>query len=144
LEEFWKCLKSKFETKKLTLTHIDCSTDSKVILHKFVARFSSACTPLSYEGSSNLRNVYTNLRLSFRGKQLSGENSFDAELIENSIAILERGKAVNLDYLLAEHFNFCYPLLPTVLTKLFNIMISAGHVPLSFCYSSSASSEKYT
>jgi Reverse transcriptase (RNA-dependent DNA polymerase) len=56
-------------------------------------------------------------------------------LIENSIAILKRGKAVDLDYSSAEHFHFCHPLLPTVLSKLCNIMISAGHGPPSFCYS---------
>ncbi len=104
-------------------------------MQKFVEHFSNACTPLSKEGSSNLRDVYTNLRPSYTGKPLTGENSFDAELIESSIAILKRGKAVDLDCLSAEHFHFCHPLLPTVLSKLFNIMISAGHVPPSFCYS---------
>ena len=123
------------ETKKQAITHIDGSTDSKVIVQKFVEHFSSACTPLSQEGSSNLRNVYTNLRPSYTGKPLSSDNSFDAELLENSIAILKRGKAVDTDYLSAEHFYFCHPLLPTVISKLFNIMILAGHVPPSFCYS---------
>ena len=92
------------ETRKQTITHIDGSTDSKVIVQKFVEHFSSACTPLSQEGSSTLRNVYTDLRPSYTGKPLTSDNSFDAELLENSIAILKRGKAVNLDYLSAEHF----------------------------------------
>jgi len=46
------------------------------------------------------------------------------KLIENSFASLNRGKAVDHDYFLAEHFHFCHPLLPTALSKLFNVMIS--------------------
>jgi hypothetical protein len=106
-------LEIKISNEKRTITHIDGLTDSKVIVQKLVEHFSSACTPLSQECSSKLRNVYTNLRPSYTGKPLSGENSYDAELIENFIAILARSKAVDLDYLSAEHFHFCHPLLPT-------------------------------
>jgi hypothetical protein len=99
--------------KKLTITHNDGSTDRKVIVQKFVENFSSrpTCSPLSQEGSSSLKNVCTNLRPSYTGKPMYGANSFDAELIENSIAILNRGKSANLDYLSTEHFHFCHPLL---------------------------------
>jgi hypothetical protein len=63
-------------------------------------------------------------------KPLSSENSFDAQLTENCIAILKRGKAVDLDHLSAEHFHFCYPLLPKVLFKLFNYDFSCKVMPL--------------
>jgi len=104
-------------------------------MQKFVEHFSSACSPLSQAGSSNLRNVYPNMRPSYTGNPLSDENTFDAEPIDNSYSSLKRGKAIDLECLSAEHFQFCHPLLPTVLSKLFNVMISVGHVPPSFCYS---------
>jgi len=78
--------------------------------------------------------VYTNMRPSYTGNPLSNENTFDAELIENSYSCLKRGKAIDLDCFSAEHFQFCHLLLPTVLSKLFNVMISVGHVPPSCCY----------
>jgi len=80
-------------------------------------------------------SIHYNMRPSYTGNPLSNENTFDAELIENSYSSLKRGKAIDLDCLSAEHFQFCHPLLPTVLSKLFNVMISVGHVPPSFCYS---------
>jgi len=73
--------------------------------------------------------------ISYMGNPISDENTFDAELIENSYYSLKSGKAIDLDCLSAEHFQFSHPLLPTVLSKLFNVMISVGHVPPSFCYS---------
>jgi len=115
--------------------HIDGTTDSKVNVQKFVEHFSSACSPLSQAGLSILRNVYTNMRPSCTGNKLYDENTFDAELIENSYSSLKRGKSIDLDCLSAEHFQFCHPLFRTVLSTFFNVLISVGPVPPSFCYS---------
>jgi len=67
---FWKCCKSKFDTKNRTISHIDGTT----IVQKFVEHLSSACSPLSQAGSSNLRNVYTDMRPSYTGNPLSNKN----------------------------------------------------------------------
>ena len=57
---------------------------------------------------------------------------FDAELVENIIVGMSRGKAAGLDGLTAEHLQYCDALLPAILAKLFNIMMCNGHVPQSF------------
>lgn len=45
---------------------------------------------------------------------------------------LQRGKAMGLDGLTAEHLQHSHPILPTILAKLFNLMLSCSHVPESF------------
>mgnify|MGYP003406642813 FL=1 len=48
---------------------------------------------------------------------------------------MDRGKAAGLDEITAEHLKYCHPLLPVVLSKLFNLIMKAGHVPANFAKS---------
>jgi len=96
---FWKCWKSKVDTKNRTISHVDGTTDSKVIVQKFVEHFTSACSPLSQAGYSNWINVYTDMRPAFAGNPLSDDNIFDAELIENSYSSLKAFNYVILCFL---------------------------------------------
>jgi len=46
---------------------------------------------------------------------------------------MKRGKAAGLDSITSEHLLFSHALLPCILAKLFNLIISTGYVPpLSF------------
>jgi len=56
---------------------------------------------------------------------------FDAELVENFISKLKCGKAAGLDGISAEHLQNCHAILPGILAKLFNTMISLGYVPVN-------------
>jgi len=60
---------------------------------------------------------------------------FDAELVECTIAKMKRGKAAGLDGICVEHLLFSHPVLPCILAKLFNLMITHSHVPDSFSMS---------
>jgi len=53
----------------------------------------------------------------------------DAELVENVIAKLSCGKAAGLDGNTSEHLQYSHPILPGVLSNLFNFMIKLGHIP---------------
>ena len=53
-------------------------------------------------------------------------------LVERVIIKLKRGKAAGLDDVSAEHLKYCHSLLPAVLAKLFNLMLSISHVPCYF------------
>jgi len=44
---------------------------------------------------------------------------------------MKRGKAPGLDGITCEHLLFSHALLPSILAKLFNFMITTGHVPSS-------------
>ena len=57
---------------------------------------------------------------------------FDAELVENVISKLKCGKAAGLDGISAEHLQNCHAILPGILAKLFNTMVSLGYVPMAF------------
>ena len=48
--------------------------------------------------------------------------TFDAELAEDLIKNLKRGKAAGLDGISAEHLQHCHPCLRTFLAKLFNLV----------------------
>ena len=64
--------------------------------------------------------------------RLVNKDEFDIELVDNIISQLQRGKAAGLDTLAAEHLQFSHPIVRSILVKLFNAMMWAGTVPLSF------------
>jgi hypothetical protein len=53
-------------------------------------------------------------------------------VVEAAICRSTRGKAAGLDGLTAEHLQYSHPVLPLILTKLFNLMIKCGQVPVGF------------
>ncbi len=130
--DFWKCWKSKFGVKSPACLQVNGITDKTKIAGKFrqhFARLSSAATDM---GEQNLRGAYENLRPSYTGSPYMEYYAIDAELIEIVISELKRGKAAGLDTLTAEHLQYCHQLLPTVLAKLFNLMLRYGCVPTEF------------
>ena len=54
------------------------------------------------------------------------DHYFDVELVDKIISSLKKGKAVGLDGLTADHLQFCQPVLPLILVKLFNFFMSFG------------------
>ena len=63
------------------------------------------------------------------------EHKIDAGLVESVINSMSRGKAAGLDSITAEHHQYCHSLLPCILSKLFNLLITVGHIPNDFCKS---------
>jgi hypothetical protein len=63
---------------------------------------------------------------------VTDEHLFDAELVEEKISELKRGKAAGLDGITAEHLQYCHHLLPCILAKFFNMIIHHGYVPKAF------------
>ena len=72
------------------------------------------------------------MRQIFYGTPLVKEDDFDIELVDKIISQLQRGKAAGLDTLVAEHLQCSHPIVRSILVKLFNVMMEAGMVPLSF------------
>jgi hypothetical protein len=79
-----------------------------------------------------LSQLYNSKRSSYVGFPLLGENRFDAELVETIIKEMKCGKAAGLDGLSVEHLKNCHPILPCILSMLFNLIINLGHVPVQF------------
>ena len=54
------------------------------------------------------------------------------ELVENMIYQMKKGKAADLDGITIEHLYYSSGIPPCILSKLFNLCMTAGHAPLSF------------
>lgn len=129
---FWKCWGSKFESKKTEISHVDGITDECTIAKRFADHFSQVCTANSFLTAERLRSNYNQRRTGYQGYPVDESYHFDAQLVESVIAKMKLGKAAGLDSVTTEHLLYSHPLLPCVLAKLFNIMMSAGYVPVCF------------
>ena len=72
------------------------------------------------------------VRTTYSGYCTESAFCFDAELVESIICKMHRGKAADIDGITVEHVYYCHSLLPCVLANFFNLMISAGKVPVKF------------
>ena len=72
------------------------------------------------------------MRSGYAGHIFNDSCLFDAELVQNVIKKMKRGKAGGLDGIMIEHLQFSHDLLPCILAKLFNVMLINGHVPRCF------------
>ena len=65
---------------------------------------------------------YRRLRENYFGLALPDtiDVDFDTELVSNVILALKRGKAPDIDGLTSEHILFSHPILPVIISKLFD------------------------
>jgi hypothetical protein len=82
-----------------------------------------------------LNKNYNSQRFGYVGAPLSDEYTIDAELVENIINDMKRGKAAGPDDLTIEHLVNCHLILPCILSRSFNLIIRAGYVPAQFSLS---------
>lgn len=129
---FWNCWRSKFSSNATRPLQIDNLTDDLDIANHFAYHFENICTIRTVEGNKKLQDIYIKKRSSYSGTPHTNNLAFDAELVEDQINNMKRGKAAGLDSLSAEHLLHCHPCLPTFLTRLFNLMIETGIVPDKF------------
>ena len=133
-KQFWKCWASKFEhnNKSTRPSLVNGIVDSKKIAEQFACYFAKTCTNSSAAGAQRLIGHYERLRRVYCGNSTREDHMFDAELVENVISKLKCGKAAGLDGISAEHLQNCHAILPGILAKLFNAMVSLGYVPMAF------------
>lgn len=132
--EFWKCWRSKFESSN-RCCEVDGHVDGNEIAAKFQEHFSKLFASVDNLRASELHEVYLTQRASYIGFPLLHDSLFDVELVSKIIATLDRGKAADLDGLTAEHLQYCHPILISILTKLFNQMLTLSYIPPQFCHS---------
>ena len=82
-----------------------------VIADKFAKHFANVCTNNSVSGSVRLAREYKCMRSGYAGYVLSESCMFDAELVQNVINKMKRGKAGGLDGITIEHLQFSHPLI---------------------------------
>jgi len=129
---FWNCWSSKFGSSGSRITCVNGIADDNAIADKFAQHFAKVCTNNSASGFDRLAHDYSIMRSGYVGHLFNDSCLFDAELVQNMINKMKRGKAGGLDGITIEHLQFSHDLLPCILAKLFNIMLINGHVPRCF------------
>jgi len=131
--EFWKCWNSKFNKRVVSCRQVDGLADNHQIADKFKEHFIKLSSgAILADAEIKMQTSYNNMRPNYIGSSYLETHRFDAELIEKVIAGMKRGKAAGLDGITAEHLQHCHPLLPSVLAKLFNLIMVHGYVPTGF------------
>jgi len=129
---FWKCWRSKFESRKRSVNCVDGISDPGQLAQHFASHFATVSTNHTATGAARLKSRYDTMRGNYCGCPSTEFELFDAELVELVIYKMKRGKAAGLDGITTEHLLYSHALLPGILAKLFNIMLSLGHAPSSF------------
>ena len=131
---FWQCWRSKFECSN-KCSQVDGSVDPVAITDKFAAHFRATITCNNPNKAELLKQSYLASRRNYCGLPVMESHKIDTELVSRIITNLKRGKAMDIDGLTAEHLQFCHPVLPVILKKLFHLMINCSFVPDGFKYS---------
>ena len=132
--DFWKCWRSKFDQSKKCIEVEGC-VDVGVVADKFGKYFSGIYSCNNPVRAEVLKQEFLSLRENYCGLPLSDDMSFDTELVSQVVGNLKRGKAPGMDGLMAEHLMFSHPILPVILSKLFQLILLTHYVPTGFKYS---------
>ena len=127
---FWKCWRSKFEPENKTID-VDGCVDANIIADKFAEYFSNCYSCNSTIQEECLKAEYAKLRENYCGLPCSNL-SFDTELVSKIVLGLKRGKAADIDGLCNEHLIFSHPILPVILSRLFDLILLSRYIPLGF------------
>jgi hypothetical protein len=128
--DFWKTWKHKVcgETKnKVTLKG---NPPPQIAINDFAQYFSGVSSPNNPELDKIKRELYNEKIASYIGKECY--QKFSAEIVAIALDKIEKGKSPGFDMITAEHINFCHPVIFSVLSKLFNIMLDYSYVPRDF------------
>ena len=133
---FWKTWKSKFGIKNSLPLFINGKSGNNDICEEFAKSFSTACSPNSEERNSKLHSEFVELKASYYSgddeHRVYSKTVATVELIDHIVNNLQRGKAASVDNLTAEHIMYCHPIIVSVITKLFNLMLYYNYVPNDF------------
>jgi len=129
---FWKCWRSKFEKKNKSSQVIDGLADDTQIAEAFAEHFRKTCTSVNEGQSDRLRSMFRERRHDYVGSPFLDEYMFDVELVDTILSQMKRGKAAGLDELTIEHLVNSHPVLVVILSKFFNLIVSAAYIPYGF------------
>jgi len=76
--------------------------------------------------------MFLDRRHDYVGSPFLDEYLFDVELVENVFSQMERGKVAGLDEMTIEHLANSHPVLVAILSKFFNLIVSAAYFPYGF------------
>ena len=113
---------------------MDGCIEANIIAGKFAQHFEKSYY-CNNQDRADLKQEYYKLRNKYSGLPLTDNVLFNTELVSDMISKLKHGKAAGIDGLMAEHLMFSHPIVPVMLSKLFNLMLSTRYVPHNFKFS---------
>jgi len=129
--DLWALWKNKLGKKKIPEC-VSGATEAGEIAAAFAVHFSGACSNNSIVRSDELLQEFINAKTVYK----SNDNLFNyvltVDIVDKAIAKLRLGKSPGADSLSGEHLKHAHPILISLLTKLFNIMILIEYVPDAF------------
>ena len=129
---FWRSWKSKFGKKDFRPKKIDDSFDENVIAQKFADFFSNNCCANSKAKSDSMKSIFFHKLKSYSNRPDKTISDVSINNISEIVDSLNKGKAAGIDTLTAEHLQYSHPIVLSILSKLFNLMIAYHHVPNEF------------
>jgi len=129
---FWKCWKSKFEFDKNKCRQVDGCVDAVTITDNFAKYFESTYSCNNPGRAHILKNEYLEMRCNYSGLPLGDIKTLNTEMVSKIILNLKRGKAPGIDGLMAEHLQYCHPIISVILSKLFQLIMLTQYVPSGF------------
>ena len=130
---FWKCWRSKFESTNKCV-EVDGCVDPNTIADKIANYFSNCFSCNNKEKAESLAIEYNSLIPTYCGLPPVADLCFDTERVSRVISVLKRGKAADIDGLTIVN-TFSHPVLPVIITRLFQLILLTQHIPSGFKYS---------
>ena len=131
-DRFWKIWSSKLGTKKRLPTTIDGLHDEQEIADNFAAKFAKSCWPLTKVKNEIIQQKFNNQWSDYVGDDVYDIAFIDVEMLDKIVSDLKFGKAAGRDNLTSEHLKYCHPIVHSMLSKLFNLMLRCDYVPNGF------------
>ena len=125
--DFWKLWKAKLGTPKT----LPCSVGGK-INQADIVKILHVCTNNSEARNLELEAEFTARKHKLHDNVSVPNHMLSVEQVDNAIRKLKVGKAIGADRISAEHILYAHPIIVTILTKLFNLLLLFEYVPNGF------------
>jgi hypothetical protein len=129
---FWKVWNSKFEKNTKCASVIDGVTEDHEIANNFAHYFSKTCDVNTIVKNSGFEKTFASRFSSYLGDQYYDKNAINVCIIEEIVDKMCSGKASGLDNLSVEHLKYSHPILISILSMLFNLMLKTNYIPDAF------------
>ena len=133
-QNFWKTWNNKFASKPSLAKFINGKSGDLNIANEFATSFENACNFNSALRNDELRSDFLKLKATCLNNEvpLVTDDDVSVELIDGIISKLKPGKAASFDNVTVEHIKHSHPIIVSLISKLFQLMLHYNYVPNDF------------
>ena len=131
--KFWKTWKNKFGSKAPLPQFINGKSGHSNIANELASSFAKACNFNSLTRNEELHFEFLKLKTCMKSEEQSCILAeVTVELVDSIICKLKPGKAASIDNISAEHIKYSHPIIVSLISKLFRLMLHFDYVPNDF------------